>query len=101
MTVAKRIGCQRFIGAGSIMEYEVEDMYKIKAQTCGVDLIWGVITNAYGEGEISQRFINTTIKKMLRGEELKFTSATQNYDFIHVRDLCGSFLCNNGRWKTF
>lgn len=112
---AKKIGCSRFIGAGSIMEYEVEKaiassdivmnqnfyynmgkllahiMCKIEAEKCGIELVWGIITNAYGEGEFSPRFINSTIKKMLGGKELEFTSATQNYDFIYVDDLAEAF----------
>lgn len=115
VSLTKEIKCNRFIGAGSIMEYEVEAaiassditmnenfyysmgkllahiLCKIEAEKCGIDLIWGVITNAYGEGETAPRFINTTIRKMLKREDLKFTSASQNYDFIHVRDLAEAF----------
>jgi nucleoside-diphosphate-sugar epimerase len=41
-----------------------------------------MITNAYGVGEFSPRFVNTT---------LQFTAATQNYDFVYVSDVAQAF----------
>jgi len=107
---AKQIGCTRYIGAGSIMEHEtIEEtlsqghrpnlahvysdaklaahlMGKSIAADIGIDFIWAEITNAYGPGERSPRLINSTLRKILRGELLEFTSATQLYDFIFVAD---------------
>lgn len=112
---AKLLGCSRFIGAGSIMEQEIlaataeptarpgnEHIYsaaklaahqisRCVAAELGIEHIWAVITNAYGEGETSPRFLNTTLRKMIRGEQLSFTPATQNYDFIHVQDVARAF----------
>lgn len=113
--VAKQLGCGRFVCAGSIMEREViaatrepssrpgmayqygigkltaHMMCKAVASHCGIDLVWAIITNAYGEGEYSPRFINTTIRKFINQEPLQFTSATQNYDFIHIDDVARAF----------
>lgn len=113
--IAKKLGCTRFVGAGSIMEYEVEavihsqgskpgmgyiygigkqlahGMCKTTAADVGIDFLWPMITNAYGEGETSPRFINTTLKKIINGEKLSFTSATQNYDFVYVKDVASAF----------
>lgn len=107
---AARLGAKRFIYAGSIMEYEVKQqqsidgarlgrsliystakltadyMMKVEAAAIGIDYISYIISNIYGEGEYSERFINTTIRKMLRKERLAFTSGEQLYDFIHVSD---------------
>ncbi len=115
MKIAKELGCIRFLCAGSIMEYEVEDvvhaqtmkpgmpyiygmgklmahcMCKSVAANIGIELLWPMITNAYGVGEFSPRFINTTIRKVIREEELQFTSATQNYDFVYVDDVARAF----------
>ena len=112
---AKDTGCKTFIGAGSIMEYETEyavhsenvkpgkayiygegkalahSLSKITAADVGIDLVWAMITNAYGEGENSPRFLNTTLRKIINGENLNFTAATQNYDFIHVKDVAEAF----------
>lgn len=123
LKVAKTLGCRRFVGAGSIMEYEVEAavhgqgcrpglayiygmgkhqahcLCKTLAADLGIDLVWPMITNAYGVGEKSPRFINTTLRKVIDGEKLQFTSATQNYDFVYISDVARAFylISQNGR----
>lgn len=113
--VAKQLGCTRFVCAGSIMEYEVEQsihvqglhpglkniygmakhvahcMCKVTASQIGIDLLWPMITNAYGVGEFSPRFVNSTLRKIINSELLQFTSATQNYDFVYVTDVAQAF----------
>ncbi len=123
LKVAKEIGCSRFVCAGSIMEYEVEAaihsqgshpgmgyiygmgkhiahcMCKSVAADIGIELVWPMITNAYGAGELSPRFVNTTIRKIINGEPLQFTAATQNYDFVYVTDVAKAFylIARNGK----
>lgn len=112
--VASEIGCRRFIGAGSIMEYEANAVLQqseavsigniygssklaahimglVKAKILGIDFVWGLITNIYGPGEISSRLINITIKKCLSGMTPQFTSGEQNYDFIYIDDAARAF----------
>lgn len=113
--IAREIGCTRFVCAGSIMEYEVEAaihaqgsrpgmgyiygmgkhiahcMCKSVAADIGIDLVWTMITNAYGAGELSPRFVNTTLRKIINNEPLQFTAATQNYDFVYVTDVAKAF----------
>lgn len=115
MKAAKDLGCTRFVCAGSIMEYEVETaihtqgsqpgmgyiygmgkhiahcMCKAVAVNIGIELVWPMITNAYGVGELSPRFVNTTLRKCINGEPLQFTAATQNYDFVYVTDVARAF----------
>lgn len=115
LKVAKKLGCSRFVCAGSIMEYEVEAaihsqgsrpgmgyiygmgkhiahcMCKSVAANIGIDLLWPMITNAYGVGELSPRFVNTTLRKIINGEPLQFTAASQNYDFVYVSDVAQAF----------
>lgn len=115
LKLAKELGCTRFVCAGSIMEYEVEaavhaqgnrpgmgyiygmgkhiahSMCKAVAADIGIDLLWPMITNAYGVGELSPRFVNSTLRKIIKGEPLQFTAATQNYDFIYVTDVAKAF----------
>lgn len=123
MKAAKALGCTRFVCAGSIMEHEVEAavhrqgsrpgmgyiygmgkhmahcMCKSVAADIGIELIWPMITNAYGVGELSPRFVNTTIRKIINGEPLRFTAATQNYDFVYVTDVARAFflIAQNGK----
>lgn len=123
MKAAKQLGCTRFICAGSIMEYEVEAtihaqgskpgmgyiygmgkhiahcMCKSVAVEIGIELLWPMITNAYGVGEMSPRFVNTTLRKIINGEKLEFTAGTQNYDFVYVSDVAKAFylIAKNGK----
>lgn len=66
-------------------------MCKCIASDIGIDLLWGIITNAYGPGEISRRLINTALRKIINGETPRFTSATQNYDFVYIDDVARAF----------
>jgi len=115
LRVAKELGCKRFVGAGSIMEDETiaaafsqgnkpgmsyiygggkliaHVMCKSVAAEIDIDLIWCKITNAYGKGETSPRLINSTIRKIIAGETPRFTSGTQNYDFIYIDDVARAF----------
>jgi UDP-glucose 4-epimerase len=112
---ASELGCKRFICAGSIMEYETNqavygqgtapglayiygagktiahEICKPIAVSLGIDLLWAYITNAYGIGETSPRFLNTTLRKIIHGDPLEFTSGTQNYDFVYVSDVAKAF----------
>lgn len=123
MKLAKRLGCSRFIGAGSIMEYEVEavmhsqgsrpslgyiygigkhlahNLCKSVAASIDIDLLWPLITNAYGIGEYSPRFVNNTLRKIINNEQLQFTSANQNYDFVYITDVAEAFylVAKNGK----
>lgn len=125
MKAAKELGCNRFVCAGSIMEYEVEAaihsqgsrpgmayiygmgkhiahcMCKSVAVEIGIDLLWPMITNAYGVGEFSPRFVNSTLRKIINNEPLQFTAATQNYDFVYVTDVAKAFYLVAEKGKPF
>lgn len=125
LKAAKELGCSRFVCAGSIMEYEVEAaihaqgsrpgmayiygmgkhvahcLCKSVAANIGIELLWPMITNAYGVGEFSPRFVNTTLRKIINGEPLQFTAATQNYDFVYVSDVAKAFYLVAEKGKPF
>lgn len=125
LKAAKELGCTRFVCAGSIMEYEVEAavhaqgshpgmeyiygmgkhiahcMCKSVAANIGIDLLWPMITNAYGVGEFSPRFVNSTLRKIINCEPLQFTAATQNYDFVYVSDVGKAFYLVAEKGKPF
>lgn len=69
------------------------------ASDIGIELVWPLITNAYGVGEVSPRFINTTIRKIINKEPLEFTSAVQNYDFVYIDDVVRALylICEKGK----
>ncbi|MEH7333231.1 NAD(P)-dependent oxidoreductase [Neobacillus drentensis] len=123
--VAKEIGCKRFVGAGSIMEKETmaavytqenqpglayiygaskltaHCISKSVAAQIGIEHLWGTISNAYGPGELSPRFVNTTIRKIIKNDPLQFTSAIQNYDFIYITDVAKAFYLIGLQGKPF
>lgn len=123
--IAKKVGCQKFVGAGSIMEKEtyfatncqgnhlgsayIYGIAKLSAHCVtkaisaevGIDHIWPMITNAYGVGEKSPRFINSTIRKIINKERLEFTAGTQNYDFIYIDDVARAFKLLGEKGKPF
>lgn len=107
--VAKALGCKHFIFAASIMEYEVMKlmetslevdqrniyrtakiaahyMTRIVANSLSINYNAAIISNVFGRGEISNRFINSTLRKMLKGERTQYTKATQLYDFVYILD---------------
>lgn len=125
LRLAKEVGCTRFVNAGSIMELETtkavfkngnrpglgyiygsgklvaHTMCKSVAADIGIDLVWAMITNAYGVGEKSPRMVNTTIQKCIRGESPQFTAGTQNYDFVYIDDVAKAFRLIGEKGKPF
>lgn len=125
LKAAKELGCNRFVCAGSIMEYEIEAathdqgtrpgmgyiyamgklmahcMCKTVAANIGIDLLWPMITNAYGVGELSLRLVNTSLRKIINKEPLQFTAGTQNYDFVYVSDVANAFYLVAEKGKPF
>lgn len=125
MRAAKEMNCGKFVCAGSIMEHEtIAAVYKqgnkpglgyiygsgklvahtmcmSVASDIGIDLVWAKITNAYGVGELSPRFVNTTIRKIINNEPLQFTAGTQNYDFVYIDDVARAFRLIGEHGKPF
>lgn len=109
--LAKELGCKRFVFAGSIMAYEAKEfvlnngaeptsayiysiakltasmMAKTVAVQNNIEFIDVVISNIYGVGEKSERFLNATVKKIVSGaKSIDLTTCEQLYDFIYVTD---------------
>ncbi len=116
VAAAAALGCRKFVGAGSIMEDEANAyipqqdaepsinyiyscakltahyMCKVTAAHLGLPFCWGKISNAYGEGDRTGRFMHATVEKMRRGEPSGFTHGRQLYDFIYVSELARAFI---------
>ncbi len=119
---AAELGCRRFVNAGSIMEFEAEYFLRQNrgvpttgyiystAKLCAdmmlrtvcasrkIEYIHAVISNIYGVGEESPRFLNTMLRKLLHNEHVACTEGKQLYDFIYVSDAVQKliFLGENG-----
>lgn len=112
--VASNLGCKKFIGAGSISEYELfagtqckaegdkHSVYKAAKYSCWlmgkelaktkkIDFIWPVITNIYGPGENSPRLINTLVRNLLNKGEQDLSEGNQIYDFVYLTDAANAF----------
>ena len=117
------MGCKRFVFASSIMEYEIEAtmateatpgkntlyssakvaadyMARTIAGAFGIEYIRAVISNIYGPGELSPRLVNTSIRKMLKGEHCSFSAGEQLYDFIYVTDAAKTFFAIGEKGKS-
>lgn len=114
--LAAKLGCKKFVNAGSIMEYEVIDFIPSDGTQPGLGNIYStakltadymaktiaakeglnynnvIISNIYGAGEKSQRFLNTTLRKMLRNESIPLTHGNQLYDFIYITDAVNAII---------
>ena len=114
--LAEQLGCQRFIHAGSIMEYEAmmyltteqckpgkgyiystaklcaDFMAKTLSASIGMKYVNVIISNVFGPGERSARFLYTTLRKMLKDEPIALTEGRQMYDFIYISDAANKFV---------
>lgn len=105
-----KIGCKKFVGAGTLAEYDVQNYIpldgaspnltseygiaklatryftKAECNNCGIEYVWCFLSNTYGEGNYTNNFINFAAKRMLSGERASFTEAKQLYDFMYVTD---------------
>lgn len=123
VNAAHKLGCTRFVFAGSIAEDEslyaaytggnrpgtiyvygaakaaAHIMCETTAAKLNIDYLSGKIINTYGVGEESARLINSTIRKCIEGISPEFTSGNQNYDFVYIDDVARAFrlIGENGR----
>ncbi len=107
-----KIGCKRFIGAGTIGQSEIaysnraipdreiyyrhakelcEKLGRETAESGNMEFLWPLITNTYGPDEISPRFICTLVSTLLRDEDMKVSEGMQVYDFVYIDDLARAF----------
>ena len=120
---AKEMNCPRFVFASSIMEYEIAAamateekpgintlyssaklaanyMARTIADSLEIDYIRAVISNIYGPGELSPRLVNTSLRKMLKGERCSFSPGEQMYDFIYIDDAAKAFAAIGEKGKA-
>lgn len=108
---AYRLGCKRFIGAGTLAEKDcmaymtldgstpnpvshygvakIAAHFMSKTECCrlGMEHIWGEFSNIYGIGNTTGNFVNFAAKVMLSGQRASFTAAEQLYDFVYITDF--------------
>ena len=110
--LAKKLGCKKFIGAGSQAEYgrcdgrlspntktSPETAYgisklcagnlsRILANQIGIEHIWMRILSVYGPYDNENTMIMTSIKEMLeKNQSPEYTKAEQLWDYIYIEDM--------------
>lgn len=123
VNAAAAIGCKRFIGAGTLAEFDaaayvpldgsdpnrvstyatakIAAHYMSKAECAyvGISHLWAYLSNTYGIGNYTSNFINSAVKTMLTGKSADFTTGEQPYDFVYISDIAQG-LCNIGMYGT-
>lgn len=108
--LAKRLGCKKFIGAGSQAEYGKVDgvitpdtpvnpltaygmakyaagmMSKKLCEQYQIVHVWGRVFSVYGRYDREETMINYAIDCFLKGKTAKFSSATQMWDYLYEED---------------
>ena len=111
MKVAKQLGCDTFIGAGSQAEYgkcigKIDENYPAKpvteygkaklkayetlkkmAKENNMKFIWTRIFSVYGIYDYQGTLVMSALDKMKRNESIPLTQCVQSWDFIYVEDL--------------
>ena len=107
---AFRMGCKRFVGAGSQAEYgRVEgklasstptfpengygiaklcagQMTRILCEQKGMEHIWVRILSVFGPYDGENTMVMSTINKLLKGEKPIFTKGEQMWDYLYSKD---------------
>lgn len=124
VNTAKQLNCKKFIGAGTLAEYDVNAYspkdgstpnavscygvakiaahYMSKAECCrlGIEHMWAYLSNTYGIGNYTSNFVNFAAKTLIVGQPADFTSGEQPYDFVHVNDTAQGLYCIGARGKA-
>lgn len=124
LETANQVGCARFIAAGSAAEYVMEngvmdlsakarpdDFYgaakasvrhflTVKARRLRQPFIWTVLSSAFGEERLDNNIITYTIQSLLNGEETRYGSLTQMWDFLYVSETARALRLIGERGKS-
>lgn len=111
MQFAKKIGCKKFIGAGTVAEYVFcedildvnekqtpNDMYgavkvaihymlDVLSKKIELPFIWVVLPSTFGERRTDNNIITYTIKSLLNKERPVYGKLEQMWDFLYVSDV--------------
>ncbi len=115
VTVAKELGCGKFIGAGSQAEYGRVDgvlrpdtpafpengygiaklcagqMTRIMCEQLGIEHVWTRILSIYGPYDGENTMIMSVISKLLKGEKPSLTPGGQMWDYLYSKDVANAF----------
>mgnify|MGYP004648121513 FL=1 len=113
--LAKRMGCRKFIGAGSQAEYGIcvkpltsetptfpftgygmaklaaGQLSRLKCRKLGIDHAWVRVLSVYGKYDPENSVIKSAIRKFTANEKAEFSKGEQLWDFLSARDAADAF----------
>ena len=113
--LAKRLGCKKFIGAGSqaeygrvsgiigpdtpinpdvaygVAKYAASKMSQILCDEIGMECIWTRTFSVYGIGDNVTTLVMYAIDSLLKGQKPLFTKAEQRWDYLYSKDAGRAF----------
>lgn len=126
LEIASKIGCSRFIQVGTMEEaftykyleldhcknnqYNRHVIYsvakiaakyalKVKASKLGMDFIYVLHSHVMSPDDDKNSFLQVTLQKLIRGDELIFSSGEQYFDVISASDCSQGYyrICQSGK----
>ncbi|MBQ7943987.1 MAG: NAD(P)-dependent oxidoreductase [Lachnospiraceae bacterium] len=125
---AAKLGCKRFVGAGSQAEYgRVEGMLdamtpvfpengygmaklcagqmsRLRCEQLGIEHVWTRILSVYGPGDGEKTLVSSLIRKFLSGEVPACTKGEQIWDYLYSKDAARALYLlgdKGGHGKTY
>lgn len=122
--VAKKLGCRKFIGAGSQAEYGrvtgvlrpdtpafpengygiaklcAGQMTRIMCEQLGIEHVWTRILSIYGPYDGENTMIMSVISKLLKGEKPSLTPGGQMWDYLYSKDVANAFYLLGEKGKS-
>ena len=122
--LAFRMGCKRFIGAGSQAEYgRHEDMLRpdtptfpengygiaklCAGQMCrllceqyGMACIWVRVLSVYGPYDGMNTMVSSVLRKLLKNEDVSLTKGEQFWDYLYSKDAAEAFFMLGDKGKA-
>lgn len=114
--VAAKLGCKKFVLAGSQAEFGINDdiltcntlpnpitaygiakntafqLGKVLAGQLGIEINSGRILSAFGERDNFNTMVSSSLIKMIKGERVDLSECTQIWDYIYAVDVARAFL---------
>lgn len=113
---AARLGCKKFVGAGSQAEYGLHTTPKtgpasptlpqtaygiskyaagrlgsILAEQIGMEFLWVRVFSVYGPNDLPGTMIRSSLERMKRREHCSFTAGTHLWDYLYSADAGKAF----------
>lgn len=121
--LARKLGCSKFIGAGSQAEYGLVNQVitaetkedpvlsygiaknaagRLSRKLCekyGIIHIWGRIFSVYGCNDSEETMVSYAVGQFLKHEKASFSAATQRWDYLYEDDA-GKIFYLLGEWSV-